>query len=170
MSDKVYQFCPTCKSDVTRNEEGYLACTSDSCNFAFYENPTPVVAAIIEYGEKHVLLAHNVMWPPKAYALITGFLEKHEVPQEAVLREVKEETGLDAELVEFIGHYGFKRMNQILMVYHVRANGEIKLNEELDDYKLVPFDKVKTWPAGTGYALKHFLERKGYEVEEVSWP
>lgn len=167
MSEKVYQYCPTCKSDINKNEEGYLACTSNSCNFIFYDNPTPVVAAIVEYGEEQVLLAHNVAWPPQWYALITGFLEKNEIPEEAVVREVKEELGLDGELMEFVGHYGFTRMNQIIMVYHVKATGEITLNEELDDYKLVPFDQVKTWPAGTGRGLKHFLERKGYEVEEV---
>ena len=58
-------------------------------------------------------------------------------------------------------------MNLIIMVYHIKATGEIRLNEELDDYKLVPFDQVKTWPAGTGRGLKDFLEGLGYEVEEV---
>ena len=164
-----YNFCPTCQSKLRTNKEGYLACTDDSCTFVYYENPTPVVAAIVEYGENQVVLAHNVAWPPKWYAVITGFLEKHEDPAECVVREVKEELGLDAEIGEFIGHYTFKRMNQLIIAYHVRASGEITLNEELDDYKIVPFEKVKTWPSGTGRALKHFLEGRGYEVEEVSW-
>ena len=163
-----YNFCPTCQSELAVNHEDYLSCISTDCNFVHYENPTPVVAAIVEYGENQLILAHNTLWPPKWYALITGFLEKHEHPDECVLREVKEELGLDGEIGEFIGHYSFHKMNQIILAYHVKATGTIQLNDELDDYKIIPFDKVKTWPSGTGQALKHFLEKRGYVVEEAN--
>lgn len=163
-----FSFCPVCKTPLDIGEEGYTACPSADCSFVHYENPTPVVAAIIEYEDEQVLLAHNAKWPPKWFGLVTGFLEKHEHPDACVLREVKEEVGLDAELISFVGHYSFKRMNQLILAYHVKAKGEIILDqEEIDDYKLVPFDKVKTWPAGTGRALRDFLEARGYEVEEV---
>lgn len=165
-----YQFCPKCKSDLIENEERYIACSIHSCDFVHYENPTPVVAAIVEFGENQVVLAHNKLWPPRWFGLITGFLEKHEHPDECVIREVKEELGLDGEIGEFVGHYSFKRMNQIIIAYHIKASGEIQLNDELDEYKIVPFDKVKTWPAGTGKALKDFLEGRGFEVEELPFP
>lgn len=169
MSIKAYQYCPTCQSELQINESKYLVCTNETCNFIYYNNPTPVVAAIVEYGEKQIVLAHNVLWPPSWYALITGFLEANEHPDEAVLREVKEELNLDATMGSFIGHYTFSKMNQIILVYHVKATGTIVLNEELDDYKIIPFEEVKTWPSGTGYGLKDFLEQQGYEVEEVAW-
>ena len=161
-----FNFCPTCKSDLAVNTDGYVACQDEACNFVHYENPTPVVAAVIEYKDGNILLAHNVAWPPKWYALVTGFLEKHEHPEEAVLREVKEEVGLDGEIRGFLGHYTFKRMNQIIMAYHVYADGEIKLEDpDIDDVKIVPFGKVRTWPSGTGEALKKFLESRGYSPE-----
>jgi len=161
-----FNFCPTCKGDLAVNADGYVACQNGDCSFVHYQNPTPVVAAVIEYKDGNILLAHNVAWPPKWYALVTGFLEKHEHPEEAVLREVKEEVGLDAELRGFLGHYTFKRMNQIIMAYHVYADGEIKLEDpDIDDVKIVPFAEVKTWPTGTGEALKKFLESKGYTPE-----
>lgn len=165
-----YNFCPTCKSDLSPDEDSYLACVNDSCNFVYYENPTPVVAAVIEYKDGNVLLAHNVKWPPKIFALVTGFLEKHEHPEEAVLREVKEEVGLDAEIRGFLGHYMFKRLNQLIIAYHVYSDGEVVLDDpEIDEVKVLPFEKVKTWPTGTGEALKKFLERKGYSPEVVSF-
>ena len=43
------------------------------------------------------------------------------------------------------------------------------LNEELDDYRIVPFEKVKTWPGGTGRALGDFLREKGYDPAEISF-
>jgi NADH pyrophosphatase NudC (nudix superfamily) len=57
-----------------------------------------VVAAIIECVDRDgaVLLARNHAWPERMFALVTGFLEKGESPEEAVAREVKEEVNLDA--------------------------------------------------------------------------
>lgn len=165
-----YKFCPTCKSDLGPGPDGYIACTNKECNFVHYENPTPVVAAVIEYKDGNILLAHNAKWPPHWYALVTGFLEKHEHPEDAVVREVKEEVGLDCEIKAFLGHYTFKRMNQIIMAYHVYSDGDYKLEDpEIDDVKVIPFAKVRTWPTGTGKALKKFLESRGFSPEEVSF-
>lgn len=145
-------------------------CLEDTCDFVLYENPTPVVAAVIEYRDGNVLLAHNSKWPPKIFALVTGFLEKHEHPDEAVLREVKEEVGLDGEIRGFLGHYAFKKMNQLIIAYHIYADGEVELNDpEIDEVKIIPFEKVRTWPTGTGKALKKFLESKGFTPEVVAF-
>jgi hypothetical protein len=66
----------------------------------------------------------------------------------------------------FIGHYTFERMNQIIIAYHIKTEVEpIILDDELDDYRIVAFDKARYWPAGTGYALKDFLERRGFNPE-----
>ena len=155
-------YCPICTTELhiiqleTEDRER-LVCSSVECNFIHYDNPTPVVAAVVEY-EGQILLAHNVLWPPSWYALITGFLEKKEDPLEGVVRELKEETNLDAQEVNFINHYTFERMNQLIIAYHVVATGSIKLNEELDDYKLFDKDKVRYWESGTGYALRDYLK------------
>lgn len=166
---KSFQHCPTCTSELRADKEGYLACTNPDCKFIFYNNPTPVVAAIVEYGKDQLLIAHNTLWPPKWFGLITGFVEAFENPDDTVVREVREELGLDAEIKEFVGHYTFKRMNQLIIAYHLEAEGEITLNEELDDYRIIPFHKAKTWPAGTGLALRDFLRKRGYEPEEISF-
>ena len=72
-------------------------------------------------------------------------------------------------MVSFIGHYVFKRMNQLIIAFHVRAQGEIILEDEIDDCRIIPFDKVRYWPAGTGYALRDFLQGRGYEPEMISF-
>ncbi len=161
-----FTYCPKCKSDMAMAPDGYNHCQSDSCSYIQYDNPTPVVAAIVEYGEDQVILAHNAAWPPGWYGLITGFLEKGEHPDECVLREVKEELNLDGELMSMVGMYTFKRMNQLIIAYHIKTKQDpITLDPELDDYKIVPFSKVKYWPAGTGYALRDFLLTRGIEAE-----
>jgi NADH pyrophosphatase NudC (nudix superfamily) len=116
----------------------------------------PVVAAIVEV-DGAVILARNKRWPEKMYGLVTGFLESGETPDEAVLREVREELGLDATVAHFVGNYAFFEMNQLIVAYHVPARGDIVLGAELADIKRVPVERLKPWTIGTGPAVRDWL-------------
>jgi NAD+ diphosphatase len=67
--------------------------------------------------------------------------------------------------VELIGVYDFQRMNQVIIAYHAVCEGEVKLSPELVDYRLLAYDQVRCWPAGTGYALADWLRGRGYEPQ-----
>ncbi len=157
-------FCPACGkrlAPVERDARTRLVCPDESCGYVFYDNPVPVVAALVEHGET-VLLVRNKGWPEKWYGLVSGFLEKGETPEEGVLREVKEEVGLRGEIVSFIGAYAFLEMNQVILAYHVRAHGEIVVGDEIAGVKAVPPDKLRPWPLGTGHAVRDWLaSRRG---------
>jgi protein tyrosine phosphatase (PTP) superfamily phosphohydrolase (DUF442 family) len=160
-----FQYCPRCTKplEMAPVDGGppRQRCPDSACGFVHWDNPVPVVAAIVEHRGQ-VVLARNRLWGPGMFGLITGFLEKDDPdPATGVLREVEEELGLRGRVEEFVGHYPFERMNQLIIAYHVRAEGEIVLGEELAEYKLVAFDQVQPWPAGTGYALRDWLLRRG---------
>lgn len=158
------RFCPRCATPLTHfDHEGKsrLGCPDATCGYVHWDNPVPVVAAIIEHHGQ-VLLARNRTWPEKMFGLVTGFLERGETPAEAVLREVAEETGLAGEVVSLVGVYAFAPHNQVILAYHVRTEGEVRLGEELVEVKLLPPGKVRTWPFGTGQALADWLRAGGY--------
>ncbi|MBP8136313.1 MAG: zinc ribbon domain-containing protein [Rhodoferax sp.] len=168
-----FKFCPQCATPlqlITQLEDGgdkeRLRCTA--CDFTHWNNPTPVLAAVIEYEGK-ILLARNAAWAGKMYALITGFMEAGETPQGGITREIQEETNLATSELNLIGVYDFQRMNQIIIAYHAVCSGEVKLSPELVDYKLYGFDEVMCWPAGTGYALADWLTSRGYSPRFVDW-
>ncbi|MBK6385614.1 MAG: zinc ribbon domain-containing protein [Rhodoferax sp.] len=168
-----FKFCPQCATPlqlITQLEDGgdkeRLRCTA--CDFTHWNNPTPVLAAVIEYEGK-ILLARNAAWTGKMYALITGFMEAGETPQGGITREIQEETNLATSELNLIGVYDFQRMNQIIIAYHAVCSGEVKLSPELVDYKLYGFDEVMCWPAGTGYALADWLTSRGYSPRFVDW-
>jgi NAD+ diphosphatase len=139
---------------------GQRGCNNESCGRITYLSPVPVVAAIVEH-EGDVVLVRGQGWPEAWFGLVTGFLEPKESPEEAALREVKEELGLDATARALIGAYPFAQMNQVIIAYHVEARGDITLEtRELAAYKRVPLDKLKPWNFGTGAAVKDFLERR----------
>ena len=139
-----------------------------ACDFTHWNNPTPVLAAVVQYRGQ-ILLARNAAWPGKMFALITGFMEAGETPEAGIAREVKEETSLDCSAVNLIGVYDFQRMNQVIIAYHVVADGEVALSAELVEYKLYDYDKIKCWPAGTGYAMADWLRTQGIEPEFIEW-
>lgn len=162
-----WHFCPHCASALApiaqiedSGEKVRLRCPS--CGWTHWNNPTPVLAAIVEIDGK-VLLARNAAWPPKMFALITGFMEAGETPEEGIAREIKEETNLNAHEISLVGAYEFLRMNQIIIAYHVRASGDVRLSPELVDYRVMEFSQLKCWPAGTGYALADWLRTRGIE-------
>jgi len=166
-----FNFCPNCAAplvDRVVDGEQRRACGA-GCGFVHYDNPTPVVAAIVEH-EGQVVLARNRAWPRSFYGLITGFLERNETPERCVVREVKEELDLDAATPTLIGVYAFERMNQVIIAYHVMASGVITLNEELVDYRRIEPANCRAWKAGTGLALRDWLRGRGFEPEMTELP
>jgi NADH pyrophosphatase NudC (nudix superfamily) len=100
-------FCIRCGTPLASRElHGVTrqACTREGCGYIHYENPLPVVAAVVEHEGK-VLLVRNKGWPEKWFGLVTGFLEKAELPEVAILRELEEELGLKGTVRSLIGAY-----------------------------------------------------------------
>jgi NADH pyrophosphatase NudC (nudix superfamily) len=171
MSAEAYRYCPMCAAPLTTRadaatEGGRLRLACPHGHWTHWDNPLPVLAALVEV-EGRILLARNAAWPPKRFALITGFMERGETPEQGVARELKEETNLDALEITLIGVYEFIRKNEVIIAYHVKAGGEICLSEELAEYRLVAPEKLRPWRAGTGYAMADWMRARGLNVEFI---
>ena len=168
-----FKFCPACAAPLALQsqmedggEKARLRCTG--CDYTHWNNPTPVLAAVVEYQGK-ILLARNAAWSGEKFALITGFMEAGETPEGGIAREIAEETNLQTSALKLIGVYDFQRMNQVIIAYHAVCHGDVRLSPELVDYRLYAFEDVLCWPAGTGYALAEFLRSRGHEPTFVEW-
>lgn len=147
------RYCPRCANKLdTKLIEGVerKACSSADCGFVHWDNPLPVVAALIEY-QGQIILARNAKWPRQIFSLVTGFLERMETPERAIIREVKEELGLDSKVTRLIGHYPFAEMNQIILAFSVSAVGELKTNEEIAETKLITMEQLRAYDFGRLY-------------------
>ena len=131
-----YRYCPQCATPLQApaqmedgGEKTRLRCPA--CNWTHWNNPTPVLAAVIECADREgrVLLARNAAWTGRMFALVTGFMEAGESPEAGIRREVMEETALQVDALKLIGVYEFERMNQVIIAYHVTSSGTISLNE-----------------------------------------
>ncbi|MBN2621664.1 aspartate 1-decarboxylase [candidate division WOR-3 bacterium] len=102
---KHHKYCPVCQSYlVKKDHDGMIRLVCEHCGWVHYMNPLPSVAALVFSDDRsHVLLVKRGELPKKgSWALPTGFLEQNETCEEAVIRELHEETGLRATVKELI--------------------------------------------------------------------
>ncbi|HRC61208.1 MAG TPA: NUDIX domain-containing protein [Candidatus Propionivibrio aalborgensis] len=159
------KYCPLCRSDLeNRPVDGVvrLACSSVECQFVSWNNPIPVVAGLVRH-EGQYLLARNATWPQGMFSMITGFLEQGESPESAILRETEEELGLKGSECKFIGHYAHPRFNQLIIAFAVEASGDVKLNDEIAEVRMVSPEELATYDFGRLGLIRtivtHWLER-----------
>ena len=141
------KYCPRCASEMGDriiDEVTRKICLNEACRFIHWNNPIPVVAALVEHNDE-IILARNVCWPKGIFSSISGYLEANEIPEQAVVREVEEELSLQTLQVRFLGHYYFKEKNQLLIGYFVQATGKVKLNHELAEIKYVSTDQLREY-------------------------
>ena len=168
------KFCPKCAAPLGEREiEGHArkACTP-ACGFVHYDNPVPVAAGLVQVGDRFVL-ARNARWPERVFSVITGFVEKNETPEQTLLRETEEELGVRGIATELIGHYTLAEPNQLLVAYHVRAEGTPRTSDEIAEIKLVTRAELEQWDFGILALTKRMVAdwlRPGIaEGKEKSW-
>ena len=118
-------YCPYCGSLlVKRMLEGRSRLFCESCDEVFYQNPLPSVAILAVNDHGKLLLVRRSVEPGRGdWCLPGGFIEVGERAEEAVLRELEEETGLSGEITGLVdvctqlgGYYG----DVILIGYRVK--------------------------------------------------
>lgn len=158
------KYCPECASPLKpKRIDGVerMACASPECRFVHWDNPAPVVAGLVQYRGK-IVLARNSHWPVDTFSLVTGYLERGETPEEAVVREVKEELGLDGKAEGFIGCYSLIAKNQIVLAHWVVAAGKLETGSEIAEVKLLSRKELELWQFGrlalTSTIVKQWLK------------
>ena len=90
-----FKFCPVCGAgDFKENDFKSKRCSS--CGFTYYFNSSAAAVALIENEKGELLLCRRGCEPAKGTLdLIGGFVDPGETSEEAVVREIKEETGIN---------------------------------------------------------------------------
>ncbi|NQU26651.1 MAG: NUDIX hydrolase [Candidatus Marinimicrobia bacterium] len=98
------RYCYNCGNKVDlKLEMGSMRLFCTKCKTVFYENPNPVVSAMVINSDREILLVLRDNEPLAGnWCLPSGFVEVNETIEEAVLRELKEETGIDGKVIRLL--------------------------------------------------------------------
>jgi len=108
-----------------------------ACGSVAWRNPTPVGAAVITHRGQLVLIRRRD--PPLAdyWAPPAGYVECGESVPQAVVREAREECGLDIELDGMIGVYSQGDVDVLLLAYRAHSTGgELQAGDDASDAAL----------------------------------
>lgn len=130
----LYRYCPSCKSDLEFIEiDGEKVKKCIKCHFVFWNKSKPVTSIIIPKDGK-VLMLQRAKEPFKDYWVLPGgFIKPMETAEEAVLRESKEEIGLNISTERILGTYLIDtdpRGVHLDIIFIGKADEEIKLSNE----------------------------------------
>ncbi|WP_210463918.1 NAD(+) diphosphatase [Rufibacter roseolus] len=99
--NRQHQFCGVCGDPTLSEEAGHMRqCTNPECHTHHFPRTDTAVITMVTCQDKG-LLARQASWPQGMYASIAGFLEPGETLEHAVAREVQEEIGLKANVVQY---------------------------------------------------------------------
>jgi ADP-ribose pyrophosphatase YjhB (NUDIX family) len=126
-----WRFCPICAEAIDLTD-GRAACRA--CGFVAYANSVPGVEAVCIDESGRVLLGRRALDPGKdKWDLPGGFLHEDELPLDGLLREVREETGLEIEPLDFLGFWLEPYDGRIVLClsWTARASGEGSAADDL---------------------------------------
>lgn len=83
----------------------------------------PAVIVLVMDDDDRALLGHQVRWPEGRYSTLAGFVETGETPEQAVVREVAEETGVAVRELHYAGSQPWPFPASLMLGYYARAHG-----------------------------------------------
>jgi NAD+ diphosphatase len=90
-----HRFCGGCGAPTMSVRAGHvLRCTDATCATETFPRLDPAIIVLVSDGER-ALLGRQASWPPDSYSTIAGYVEPGESLEDAVRREVREETGIE---------------------------------------------------------------------------
>ena len=153
-------FCHYCGSRLTRKfVEGGNRLFCEACRAPIYENPVPATCLVVTDPQARVVLVKRSVEPQKGYwCLPGGFVELGEIPEQAALRELREETGLVGRIDKLLGVTGdaSELYGNVLMIGYLvsRFSGRLTAG---DDAAAVDYFAMQRLPEIAFSSHRHFL-------------
>ncbi|PLY02927.1 MAG: NAD(+) diphosphatase [Desulfuromonas sp.] len=156
------QYCGRCgrKQSWLPGEWGKVC---EQCGTHHFPHIHPCIIVVVRrVGE--ILMTRKAEWPEGRYSLVAGFLDMGECLEEAVIREVKEETGVEVENIRYIGSQSWPFPSQLMCGFVADyAGGEVVVEEkELEDVRWFPIDALPNLPPKRSisrYLIDNFKEQ-----------
>ena len=136
------KFCGRCGAPTLFEEAGHVrGCTK--CGLKHFPRSDPATIMLV-HREGHCLLGRQPSWPENIYSTLAGFVEAGESAEQAVIREVKEESGIEIRNLRYFGSQPWPFPQSLMLGYFAEAvTTEIVCGHELADVRWFNLDETK---------------------------
>jgi NAD+ diphosphatase len=130
------KFCPRCGSPTSPQEAGHSrVCQNPTCASVYFPRTDPATIMLVHHKDR-CLLGRQPIWPPGMYSTLAGFVEAGETVEEAVAREVKEESGIQVINVRYFASQPWPFPQSLMLGFFAEAvTTEIECGAELEDVR-----------------------------------
>lgn len=151
------RFCGCCGQPM-KDHQTLTARYCSACGHLTFPRIEPCIIVLVSKGDE-ILLARHVQRNQNIYACIAGFMEAGETAEQAVEREIMEETGLTVRNIQYFGSQSWPFPAQLMLAFTAEyESGELKLQEdELSDAQWFRRDAcpASPRPGSIAYRLIH---------------
>ncbi len=124
--------CPRCGTPTVTVAAGHAQrCPADGSEH--FPRIDPAVIMLVTDPDDRCLLARNVRWPERRVSILAGFVEPGESAEQAVAREVEEETGITVTRVRYVGSQPWPMPQSLMLGFRAAAAGELDLRVDDDE-------------------------------------
>jgi NAD+ diphosphatase len=115
-----HRFCSNCGAQ-TRVAEAGLSRRCPTCKQTHFPRTDPVVIMLVDDGAGNVLLGRRIGWSEGRFSILAGYVAPGETPEEAVAREVLEESGVVAHSPRYISSQPWPFPASLMLGYEASA-------------------------------------------------
>lgn len=130
-----HRYCGSCGAPTRPARAGHvLECSNQACGRELFPRIDPAIIVLVTDGER-ALLGRQASWPARRYSTIAGFVEPGESVEDAVAREVMEETGIEVRDVAYQSSQPWPFPSSLMLGFHATAASRVinRLDSELED-------------------------------------
>lgn len=175
-----YRFCRLCGHEYIPHQGGHvLKCSSSSCSHIEFPRINPAVIMRVTCGDK-ILLARQPGWPENRYSVLAGFVEIGETLEHAVMREIKEESGIEVDQVYYHSSQPWPFPNSLMIGYCAQTsdmtvdieNDDLETAIWLDADELIEHMNTRSVILSPAISISHrliedwFMEQTGRSIKE----
>ncbi len=140
-----FTYCPHCGKELIKKEIGDegLIPFCENCDIPLWDMFTTCIITAVVNEENEVALLKQSYMPTSTYVCVAGHMKIRESAEETVVREVKEELGLDAQEVTFIKSYPYEKKEMLMLGFKTKVNkADFVFSQEVETAKWFPFDEA----------------------------
>ncbi|MBN1979858.1 MAG: NAD(+) diphosphatase [Anaerolineae bacterium] len=144
-----HRFCATCGSPTESVSGGHArVCTDAGCRWTHFPQMSPAIIVLVTLGER-CLLGRKAEWLENMYSTLAGFVEPAESLEAALIREVREEAGVEVASMRYFASQPWPFPNSLMLGFTAKAASEaIRIGEdeapgELDDARWFTREEIR---------------------------